>query len=323
VRDAGRIGKKLKALGVRRVAIAGGDGTAHELIEGVLAEGRAQWQLILLPLGTANALYSSLFRLADPQDKLHSLRAFLNGDEPKALPITTTNIKSLAPIHSHVVASFALHAAILRDSETMREKYPGVERFKMAAHKNAGVFFDADVDLLPTRDGHVLQYDPASAEFKATASHLTGPFAYFLATATTPRLEPTFVIAPLLERMPPSSPSMDIIIIRPMNDPAIASLEPEERGAKWAERAWEVLGWAYKEGGHVDLTYGDQLESRGDGPVVVETFRCGGFKWTPKVRKLFKLRVELNTPVLRGAHILCRWFPARDPCRWLRCRTAQ
>lgn len=41
------------------VVVAGGDGTAHELIEGVchLAEGgkpSGRWELIILPLGTAS-----------------------------------------------------------------------------------------------------------------------------------------------------------------------------------------------------------------------------------------------------------------------------
>lgn len=199
--------------------------------------------------------------------------------------MTTTTIGDGPAIHTHVVASFALHAAILKDSEDLRIEHPGVERFKMAAEKNASAFFEADVKLLPATDG-ILQYDPISQSFKqAETTELSGPFAYFLSTSTTARLEPTFVIAPLLERIPATSPSMDIVIIRPMRDQSVAKLDPEERGVKWAARAWEVVGSAYNKGSHVDLTYpakGETLE-RGQGQAVVEYFRCGGFEWTPKV----------------------------------------
>jgi diacylglycerol kinase family enzyme len=61
IRDAGRIGKLILQTGRNAkvtVVIAGGDGTAHELIEGVLDGARAKnvdigrWEFVVLPLGT-------------------------------------------------------------------------------------------------------------------------------------------------------------------------------------------------------------------------------------------------------------------------------
>lgn len=44
--------------GSTKVIIAGGDGTAHELIDGVLASDSSlgRWKLIVLPLGTVSCL---------------------------------------------------------------------------------------------------------------------------------------------------------------------------------------------------------------------------------------------------------------------------
>jgi hypothetical protein len=182
-----------------------------------------------------------------------------------------------------------------------------VERFKIAAQENVGVFFSAKVRLTKTSQGKVEQYRPSSrafgAPFTAEISDegdvvLEGPFAYFLSTTTTPRLEATFVINPTLETNRPESPSMDIVIMRPMRDPRV-SKAAEEGGDKaaseaWKPRPWEVLGQAYNNGAHVNMLYNDDgsssvADSRGgahDGEnVVVETFRCGGFEWTPSVSR--------------------------------------
>lgn len=61
-KDAGRIGldilKSIPENGEVNVIIAGGDGTAHELIEGVAQSGKSlnKWNLIILPLGTVSRI---------------------------------------------------------------------------------------------------------------------------------------------------------------------------------------------------------------------------------------------------------------------------
>ncbi len=166
-----------------------------------------------------------------------------------------------------------------------------------------------------------MQYDPHTQNwakpFTSTYTYpdgdvkLDGPFTYLLSTTTTPRLEPTFVISPLLATLPPSEadpPSMDVVILRPLRDPRVRSKRTEaEQGEIWKTRAREVLGWAYMEGGHVDLTYpvkGDKdAEVRGEGEVVVETFRCGGFEWTPSVSRTVSKKGD--TKMLKRARMSC------------------
>jgi diacylglycerol kinase family enzyme len=62
-KDAGRIGQEIASgqktiEGPLKVIVAGGDGTAHELIEGIVGLGDKpeirKWELIILPLGTVS-----------------------------------------------------------------------------------------------------------------------------------------------------------------------------------------------------------------------------------------------------------------------------
>ncbi|KAL7421279.1 hypothetical protein Q5752_004164 [Cryptotrichosporon argae] len=333
--DAGAIGARIAAAAAGwpvKVIVAGGDGTAHELIEGLYQSGLelGEWSIAVLPLGTANALYHSLFPSSRPAPtfpidtsfiapdalpSLYSLLSALSGTTPRPLPITCTRLISAAgqsapPIFSHIVLSTSLHASILADSEALRPTHPGTERFKLAAQANLGVFYRADAVLLPVAGASVTQYDPHSdmfvAPFTSTATdgrvELAGPFTYLLSSTLVPRLEPTFVIAPTLQTHPPTSPSMDVVVLRPLRDPRVRATlgvdvaesrqtDPQAAGAVWAERAVEVLGQAYSEGAHVALTYPVSpggagakpwaAQAGGDGEVVVEVYRCGGFEWTP------------------------------------------
>ncbi|GMK55849.1 hypothetical protein CspeluHIS016_0209050 [Cutaneotrichosporon spelunceum] len=327
VNDAGRIGRelllereqrvsegKVKRGDVTTVVVGGGDGTAHEFMEGVLEGVRdgaqlGRWELVTLPLGTANALHSTLFPpdsvpvplterlepLIAPGD-MHALASLIRSLEagvPRSLPVTQTTISSEPkPIPSHIVLSTALHANILADSEAFRAEIPGVERFKLAAAANVSVFFPAQVQLLPSAAG-VRMYDPRTKDWKVLPEKeytLDGPFGYFLSTTTTPRLEPTFVVAPTLARLPPGphEGTMDIVVLRPLRDPAVRAAS--DKGAAWAPRTKEVLGAAYDDGRHIALVYGAggtvDLSSRvpqhdEGGEPVVEVFRCAGFEWTP------------------------------------------
>lgn len=132
---------------------------------------------------------------------------------------------------SHVVSSHALHASILADSDSpeLRDKYPGIERFQIAAKKNLTRWVNGppsqeceagpvsartgEVKILPflvDERQTIQRYDPQSRTWvDATTSSdstegtyavnnklvLKGPFFYFAALLTD-RLEPTFVPAP-------------------------------------------------------------------------------------------------------------------------------
>lgn len=333
-------GKSLRV----RVVLVGGDGTTHEFLAGLLdtqgelADG-AKWDLAVLPLGTANALFYSLFpsqaeadvtlalpdRLktaaeslqdADTRYKLSSLLSLLSGSTSagRPLPITRTTLSrsdgsTAATLHSHIVLSTSLHAALLSTSEELRAEYPGLERFKIAAERNASVFFDAQLGLL----GPVRQYDPHSATFKEPFTFdknsleqeggilLEGPFAYVLTTTLADRLEPAFQIMPTRSGSggaggDDARGTLDMIVLRPLRDPRVASAikqgRPEaeaEVRALWAKRAFQVIGAAYANGAHVRRTYplaSDEegvgaTEDLGEGPVAVEVYRCAGFEWAP------------------------------------------
>lgn len=232
---------------------------------------------------------------------LASLLAALDPDvAPRRLPITTTTligsnteIAAEGPIYSHIVTSTSLHAALLQTSEELRAEHPGLERFKMAAERNLGVFFQAKLKLIPSTGSSFKQYDPRTRSFvdpftTGVGGILDGPFTYLLSTTVCERLEPTFVINPTIRTISPDQEdgTMDVVVLRPLRDPDVARARPEERSDRWKSRAVEVIGNAYKHGAHIDLTYleeGGKTTPRGHGAVAVEVFRVGGFEWQPTV----------------------------------------
>ncbi|WVR09054.1 hypothetical protein IAU60_006115 [Kwoniella sp. DSM 27419] len=350
--DAGEIARSIydalsPSSGESRVPVilAGGDGTAHEFMEGVLGQDGVTWDLIPLPLGTANALFSSLFpphlksshiaKASDLLDQLperppeeviyllSSLLRYLDNHRPVPLPIThTTSLRSASPgkpaepaerLASHVVLSTALHAAILDSSESLRPEHPGPERFRIAAQANVTRFFPATAVLYPPSGsgGKVEQWSPAHGRWTepVTANdrndgthHVEGPFSYFLSTATCDRLEPAFVISPLTTLQSDKETDhsyLYITILRPFRDPLFQATPVEAKRDMWSKRAFEVIGKAYQEGAHVNLTLPVNfpasdgvnapqkkvedypLEDKGSGGPVVEVFRVGGFDWIP------------------------------------------
>ncbi|KIM80923.1 hypothetical protein PILCRDRAFT_97898 [Piloderma croceum F 1598] len=299
------------------VVLGSGDGTLHEIIntissaelKGVRASAPpSPLRFVLVPCGTANALYSSLFhppkiQLDSVSYKLKSLQAFVDGST--TIPLTLA-ISSLSPppwsksgrpkvAISSVVTSTSLHASILHDSEALRTEMPGIERFKVAAQNNISKWYTSYVKLLPVPSVGVVQiYDPVKKEFVPhEESHLDdpivdvdGPFAYFLSTVNVDRLEPAFRITPLHSTIPPTFASVDIVMVRPSRDPSLNWDTPKERQdarQAFVQKATTVLQGAYKNGIHVSMRYGKdgEIELDGVGPTIVEYIRCGGWEWTP------------------------------------------
>lgn len=166
-----------------------------------------------------------------------------------------------------------------------------MERFKVAAENNSTKWYSSYVKLLPAPElGVVQQYDPSTKTFEDHSDSeihnpyvdIYGPFAYFLSTVNVDRLEPAFRITPLVSDIPPTDATLDVVIVRPLQDPSISWETPEAREA-FKPKLWEILGAAYKNGAHVDLRYNEKGEivTEGDGPAVVEYFRCGGWEWIP------------------------------------------
>ncbi|KAK0197376.1 hypothetical protein F5146DRAFT_1155452 [Armillaria mellea] len=306
------------------VVLGSGDGTLHE-ITNFLSATKAKAEdsalpfhldVVLVPCGTANALYSSLFPpttdALDISYKLKGLESFIAGSNTIPLAIAITTISSpptggkrpegqcqsrntdfshiLTVTLSAVVVSTSLHASILHDSEALRIEHPGIERFKIAAAKNANKWYHSHVKLLPTSTGLVKQFDPSSKTFidhPESEVHdpivdLYGPFVYFLSTVNVDRLEPAFRITPLARELPTKGPSCDVVIIRPFRSETSMMDTPEAREA-FIPNLYSVLGGAYQNGAHVNIRYhkDGSISAEGDGPPVVEYIRCGGWEWIP------------------------------------------
>jgi len=260
------------------VVIGSGDGTIHEVINAVYPH---KLDFVLIPCGTANALYASLFGY---DDKLKSLNAYLNKSLPLPLSLASTTITD-KPVLSSVVVSTSLHASILHHSEALRESHPGLERFKIAAEQNAKNWYNASVKL----HGDIQIYDPKSKSFLPHPEDtLDGPFVYFLSTVNVDRLEPTFRISPLARDLP-SPNTCDIVIIRPLRHPARSDR------ADFVSTTWKTLTGAYADGAHIQFTYrpdGTIDENAEQGIPVVEYIRCAGWEWIPH-------------PQDQDAHLLC------------------
>lgn len=140
--------------------------------------------------------------------------------------------------------------------------------------------------------------------------HLEGPFLYFLSTVNVDRLEPAFRITPLSRTLPPSSPSCDIVILRPLQSPTIVEDTVEVR-ASFVAKLWAVLGAAYRDGLHVEMRYNKDGEvvTEGDGPAVVEYIRCGSWEWIPVRLQTSLVSLYLTFGIQdtgdKDAHLVC------------------
>ncbi|KAI6109924.1 ATP-NAD kinase-like domain-containing protein [Pisolithus sp. B1] len=282
------------------IVLGSGDGTLHEVVNALSGRALDTTRAItfaLVPCGTANALFSSLFPSMSERPvvsyKLLSLDAFIARAKPKPLALARTTLYEAptrhVPCHgivSVVVTSTALHASILEDSELLRKEIPGIERFKVAAQQNKTRWYRSRVKLSPVPStGAVQVYDP---DTNALVPHkgsleLSGPFVYFLSTVNVDRLEPAFRIAPQFSAEPPEDASLDVVIVRPQRDPTFTSDTPQTREA-FATKAFTVLIAAYQDGNHIRLRYKENgdISADNDGPTVVEYFRCGGWEWIPE-----------------------------------------
>ncbi|QRV86236.1 diacylglycerol kinase catalytic domain-containing protein [Ceratobasidium sp. AG-Ba] len=271
-------------------------------------------QLILLNSGTANALFHSIYPLLATPDvqefvrglfptadmetisQLQSVIAYIRGANnirPLTLARNTTFRADGTVSHcliSVVVASTALHANLLHTSEELRDSMPGVERFTEAAKRNLDKWSHAKVHLKPVSQESPVQVYEASSDSFAGCSFgqitLDGPFAYFLSTLNVDRLESGFVITPLATRIKPDNGTMDIVVIRPLRSPQITEDSSQSR-QNFAQVLMGSMG-AARSATHLNVRYYHQKDSQetpsasGDGPSLVEYYRCAGWEWVPE-----------------------------------------
>jgi len=123
------------------VILGSGDGTLHEIINHLVGQTPCpRLHFVIVPCGTANAIFSSLFVSQSdsraPAYKLQSIKSYLHASRIIPLTLATAILSSLANERSQiaisaVVMSTSLHASILDESESLRKEIPGIERSEM------------------------------------------------------------------------------------------------------------------------------------------------------------------------------------------------
>ncbi|KAF8953266.1 hypothetical protein BGZ46_003253 [Entomortierella lignicola] len=234
-----------------RIMAIGGDGTVHEIVNGVI-EGlaarpstadsiRLKVEFSIVPAGTGNAIATSL-NILNAQD---AVSRFLAGN---SVPLQVIKVSKRHPdsqswavqLYSVVVNSFGLHCATVQDAEALR--FLGNERFKIAALKNIILLkqYEGSVDLF----GPIQRYNQDSREMVSTSdgssevspsnpSHtLKGPFTYLMLTKQA-SLEPGFQPTPFAKTW---DEWIDVLAV-----------QNASRG-----EILQVLGDATKGGGHID-----------------------------------------------------------------------
>lgn len=297
----------------QRVMILGGDGTTSDFLNQILRfDGQSlqlpSFQLILIPLGTANALFFSIHpKVKDLSKTRHVLTSLLlalfSSTETEddhlsgSRPLPLSHLRILQPnsqvvCHqalAHVVASTALHASILHTADQLRnpiELNSGSNRFQQAFKLNQHRLWNAHLHLLPIHDLNLsnpssshpqrFRYDShlqkwIDSGFLDDDLNLKDRFSYFT-SCLIDRLESNFIIAPL--RLDSDLSSMDVIMVRPSQDPTLKNLSDKDLAQASAAQVTEVMAGAYQSGSHLQLT-------NSDGQPVVEYWRCGGWIWTP------------------------------------------
>jgi diacylglycerol kinase family enzyme len=246
-----------------RIILHSGDGGIVDLVNGLSAQERSEKyvapQVVILPLGTANALYHSINA---GKGNLWGLQA-LASTTSKPLPTFTATFSPGARLltnegreeeqlpkdaegngilHGAVVASWGMHASLVADSDTTEYRKFGIDRFKMAAK-----------EALYPSDG-----SPPHA-YQGKLSVLTeGQWK------EVQEEEHTYVLVSLVSNLEQT------FCISPASKPLDGSMHFVHFGPRSGDEVMRIMGLAYQGGKHVeeeDVRYesidGLRIEFRG------------------------------------------------------------
>lgn len=225
-----------------RIILLSGDGGIVDLVNSLSSQPHSSTyvrpEIVLLPLGTANALFHSINAATENPWGL----AALSSRTSKPLPVVTATFspgskllvdeaRSTIPLpdgnvlHAAVVVSWGMHASLVADSDSAEYRKFGIERFKMAAKE---ALYPADGSLPHPYSGRV-KVLTQDGEWKSIGDdkHL-----YTLATLVS-NLEKPFTISPASK---PLDGSLHLVYFGPTS----------------GDEAMRIMGLAYQGGKHVE-----------------------------------------------------------------------
>ncbi|KAL4889299.1 ATP-NAD kinase-like domain-containing protein [Aspergillus ambiguus] len=205
--------------------------------------------IALIPMGTGNAMASSMGLLANPAAGLVSLlrgvpkplptlaASFSTGaqyvtDEGRTrVPIVEDAMNHQPPkVYGGVVASWGMHASLVADSDTVEYRKYGAERFKMAANE---LLYPSDGSETHRYVGSITLTRRDSQTGNECTTALDNKDHMYVLVTLVPRLEKDFLISPET---------------RPLD----GSLRLVHFGPTSPENAMRLMGCAYQGGRHVN-----------------------------------------------------------------------
>ncbi|KAL1607130.1 hypothetical protein SLS59_002834 [Nothophoma quercina] len=229
-----------------RIIVLSGDGGIIDLVNGLSTHTTSPSyiapQVVLIPLGTANALYHSinagksntwgLSALASSESRplpvfaaSFSPGARLLVDEARSEEELAKDAETGRPtLHGAVVCSWGMHASLVADSDTAEYRKFGVERFKMAAKE---ALYPADGSAPHAYKGKVSVLKGDNWTTLKEEEHM-----YTLATMVS-NLEQPFCISPHTK-------------------PLDGSIHLVHFGPTSGDEAMRLMGLAYQGGKHIE-----------------------------------------------------------------------
>lgn len=237
---------KADAGSLLRIILLSGDGGVVDLVNGLLAKPPSESykapQVVLVPLGTANALYHSINAGKDntwglsvlAKQTARPLPTFTASFSPGArLLVDEARSEEELPkdpqtghpiLHGAVVASWGMHASLVADSDTVEYRKYGIKRFEMAAK-----------EALYPGDGSLPH------PYKAKVSFLRDGI-----WTSLEKEEHMYVLASMVSNLEKK------FTISPASRPLDNSLHLVHFGPTDGDEAMRIMGLAYQGGKHVD-----------------------------------------------------------------------